>query len=210
MGPQTGEIERVAPDQEEARERIADRAQPEGKCDSCERDERARDERPRCTQPRDRGAAAEAGRDDQVALGLLRLLPKRRDAGGGMLEVGVHDAHPGRTGGRDARHNCSSKSSLTLTRGTMDDRDVEPCRGPPLGDDRRGSVVGVVHDDEFGVDAREFAVQAVDERADDGFLVARGRDDRQLRRPRPPSRSRAGGRRGPNGILLSLSHGSPR
>ncbi len=181
---QGGKVERTAPDKEEARERIAHAAQTERKGHAGETHERTRDERPHPAQPFDRAAAEEAGGDHEVALLLRGLRAQRRDLGRRVLEVGVHHTHPRGARGRDSCHDGAAEPTVTLSGRAVDDRHLEPCRGAALGDDGGGIVVGVVDDDELGAHAREFRVEAVDERADDVLLVARRSNDRQLRSAR--------------------------
>ena len=212
MRAQGGKVERTAPDKEEARERIAHAAQTERKGHAGESHERARDERAHPAQPLDRAAAEEAGGDHEVALLLRGLRAQRRDLGRRVLEVGVHDTHPGGARGRDSCHDGAAEPALTLSGRAVDDRHLEPCRGAALGDDGGGIVVGVVDDDELRAHAREFRVEAVDERADDCLLVARRSNDRELRPAEARrTRSRPEGRRSPfNAVLLSFSHDVPR
>jgi hypothetical protein len=92
----------------------------------------------------------------------------------------------------------------------VDERDFERAPGAALDDHLGGSVVRVVDHDQLGVDARERLVEVVDEGADDCLLVARRRDDRQLRDARlRDGRPCAMGRGPTGGVLLSFSHVSP-
>ena len=120
-----------------------------------------------------------------------RLRAQRRDRRRRVLQVGIHDAHPGSARGRDPCDDCAAETAVTLARLAVDERDLEPCRGAALGDDGGGRVVRVVDDDELGAHARECLVEAVDEGADDRLLVASRRDDRQLRSARRRDRTRS-------------------
>ena len=177
---QRREIERVAPDEEEARERITDRAQPAREGDARKRDERLGHQGAHLAQALDRASVVEARRHDEVALGGLGLCAQGGDRRGRVLKVGIHHAHPGCARCRNSRHDGSTETTVSLPGGTMDDRDVDLGLGAVLVDDGRRSVVGIVDDDQLGVNARQRFIESLDECADDGLFVARRRDDRDL------------------------------
>ena len=126
----------------------------EGERRAREPDERPRDELAEGAQPGDRTAFAEARRDHEVAVRALRLLAQRRDGSRRMLEIRIHDAHPGGASGRDSRDHGTAEAAVPLAGRAVDDRDLEACGGAPLGHDRGRIVVRIVDDDELGVDAR--------------------------------------------------------
>ena len=136
---------------------------------------------PAASECTDVAVRAEATGHDDLRIRGLGARQQSRHGLRWVLQVTVHDAHPGPPSHPDARDDGSAEAAFALAVDTVQQPDVAR-RRPADGEDRLGrSVVAVVDDDDLHRHVGQDVLERGNERHDIGLLVASRHDDGQQR-----------------------------